>query len=436
MSCFSRIVFVKYEKGEKQDMKTFRTDSQGNRLWVGEQERKDGRYSYRYYDRYGKAAYVYARSLRQLRIEEANIAGRERINILKNVEGVTLNDQFELWIAGKKNLRKNTLYDYRYAYDAYVRNSLGKKYIDEICTYDIKCHYMSLNISQRISVETIAHVQNIVFQVFQSAKECNLIMNNPAERAAKDFVRKHSKHTSNVPALGTRQARVFLDFLKNSDEYCRWYPLFYIMVHTGLRLGEVTSLRWCDVNLEKGYLDVNHAVSYVARRKGQDNKKVKASGNAFYEINTPKTDAGIRKIPLSPIAIEALKMEKRYQEEEGVSCMTEINGYTDFVFLNRFGNIYTQSPVNRALKRAVMAYNQEPSLDDNGDKIFIPLITSHSLRHTFACILCEKNVNIKVMQVLLGHSDIQTTIMIYTRISEEFVTNEYRDKIVQGELWG
>lgn len=115
--------------------------------------------------------------------------------------------------------------------------------------------------------------------------------------------------------------------------------------------------------------------------------------------------------------------------------MTEINGYSDFVFLNRFGNIYNQSAVNRALKRAVGAYNGNPKKNEKGEKILIPVLSSHSLRHTFACILCENNVNIKAMQVLLGHSDIQTTIMIYTKVSQDFVNNEFKTKIVSGELW-
>ena len=406
-------------------MKRLRTDSKGNRLWVGEQERKDGRYSYRYYNREGKNIYIYARSLRQLRIEEANIAGRERINILKNAEGVTLNDQFEIWISGKQNLRENTLHDYRYMYDAYVRNSLGKKYIDEICTYDIKCHYMSLYISQRISAETIAHIQNIVFQVFQSAKECNILVDNPADRATKDFVRRHSKHVSTVSSMGIEQANAFLEFLRDSDEYFKWYPLFYVMTYTGLRLGEVTALRWSDVNLDKGYLEVKHSVSYVARGREK----------AAYVINPPKTEAGKRIIPLSPMVIEAFKMEKQEQFEAGICCTTEINGYRDFVFLNRFGNIYNQSAVNRALKRAVSAYNSKPKKNEKGEEILIPVISSHSFRHTFACILCENNVNIKTMQVLLGHSDIQTTITIYTKVSQDFINNEFKTKIIHGELW-
>ena len=51
---------------------------------------------------------------------------------------------------------------------------------------------------------------------------------------------------------------LFLDYLKNTPKAQNWYPIFAVMVGTGLRVGEVTGLRWCDVDLEEGVIDVNH----------------------------------------------------------------------------------------------------------------------------------------------------------------------------------
>ena len=195
-------------------MNTMRVDSRGKQLWKGEYERKDGRYEYRYVDRMGVQKSEYAVPLKQLRITEAKLAYKEGLSILRDMKDVTLNAQFELWIAGKYNLRENTRQDYIYTYDTYVRNSLGKENVDEITTFDIKSHYVSLMMSRCISVETIAHIQNIVFQVFESAKECNLILSNPASRATKEFVRTHSKHISTRTGLSKQQAERFLLFLK------------------------------------------------------------------------------------------------------------------------------------------------------------------------------------------------------------------------------
>lgn len=402
-------------------MNTMRVDSRGNQLWKGEYERKDGRYEYRYVDRMGVQRSEYAVSLKQLRITEAKLAYREGLSILRDMKDVTLNAQFELWIAGKYNLRENTRQDYIYTYDTYVRNSLGKESVEEITTFDIKCHYVSLMKSRCISVETVAHIQNIVFQVLESAKESNLILNNPASHATKEFVRTHSKHISTKPGLSKQQAEHFLLFLKENELYKKWYPIFYVMTYSGLRLGEVTGLTWKDIDFKQQIIDVNHTLNYLNRK----------SGGGYYRINTPKTNAGFRQIPFGKEMTNVFQTIKDHQTKLGITCKREIDGYTDFVFLNRFGDVLSQAPLNRALTRAVTAYNAQAGSQCCCGDALLPHISCHCLRHTYANILCESGVNIKVMQRLLGHSDIQTTMSIYTNVTNDFLMQEYREKVVE-----
>ena len=124
-------------------------------------------------------------------------------------------------------------------------------------------------------------------------------------------------------------------------------------------------------------------------------------------------------------------MERAYQKEAGLRCSVEVDGYSDFVFLNRFGSVITQASVNRALRRVVFLFNNSNLTDDDGQMVVLPSITSHSLRHTFANILCENNVNIKVIQKLMGQSDIETTMNIYTEVSERMAFEEYKRKLQQ-----
>ena len=77
----------------------------------------------------------------------------------------------------------------------------------------------------------------------------------------------------------------------------------------------------------------------------------------------------------------------------------------------------------------VMCFNEENITDENGKMILLPKITTHSLRHTFANILCEDNVNIKVIQTLMGQSDIETTMNIYTKVNSDFQMQEYIEKV-------
>lgn len=396
-----------------------RIDSKGRELFYGEYERKDGRYEYRYRRLDGTRACIYAHRLSQLRHEEAKIHLLEHINISGQISEISLNNQFDIWIASKQNIRKNTKSSYEYIYDAYVRNSLGNQLIDQINTYDIKCHYMSMKVNRRLSTETLAHVQNVLYQVFQSAVERKIIFSNPAEGACREFTRTHSKHTSLRKGLSQTQAEAFLSFVEKSDAYYRWFPLFYMFIYTGLRLSEMAGLRWCDIDFNQRLITVDHALIWV---KEKNEKEIP-------QIGKPKTESGYRKIPLSPKMEQVLKLEKKNQQERKIRCDVVVDGYTDFIFLNKDGGVITQASVNRALKRVIFEYNKDVYTSTNG--LILPHITSHSLRHTFANILCENNVNIKVIQMLMGQADIETTMNIYTQVSGQVAYEEYQKKV-----WG
>ena len=214
------------------------------------------------------------------------------------------------------------------------------------------------------------------------------------------------------------QAGALLEFVEVSEACKRWYPLMCVLSNSGLRLSELAGLRWEDIDMEKGMINVDHAIVYCGR----------TNDKAAFHASSPKTDAGRRIIPIGPRTIEALKLERKYQREKGITCRMTVDGYTNFVFLNKDGKVISQAPVNRALKRICFLYNSNPAMDKNGNPIMVPSLTSHVFRHTFACILCENNVNVKVIQRLMGHADIETTMNIYVSVHDCAVEREYRDK--------
>lgn len=97
-----------------------------------------------------------------------------------------------------------------------------------------------------------------------------------------------------------------------------------------MRVGEITGLRWCDIDLEDEMISINHTLVYYSRGKGE---------GCSFAINTPKTEAGKRIIPMLPKVKEAFLLEKKYQEECGLKCNVVVDGYTDFIFINRFGGV-------------------------------------------------------------------------------------------------
>ncbi len=133
---------------------------------------------------------------------------------------------------------------------------------------------------------------------------------------------------------------------------------------------------------------------------------------------------------------EAFEMERRYREEHGIECVANVEGYDDFVFVNRFGLTYAQTTLNAALKRICKDCNEEimENADDNKKPLLLPSIHCHMLRHTFGTRLNDANINIKAMQALLGHSDIETTMQIYVDASKKIMkraTNDYEKLMKQ-----
>ncbi|MFQ7818870.1 MAG: tyrosine-type recombinase/integrase, partial [Roseburia inulinivorans] len=117
--------------------------------------------------------------------------------------------------------------------------------------------------------------------------------------------------------------------------------------------------------------------------------------------------------------------EKQKQEDLGLHCEVTIDGYTDFIFINRFGQAQQQATLNKAIRRIIRDCNDEQFLHSDEPDVLLPHFSCHSLRHTFTTRMCEAGVNIKVIQDALGHSDISTTLNIYADVTKEMKAEEF-----------
>ena len=138
-----------------------------------------------------------------------------------------------------------------------------------------------------------------------------------------------------------------------------------------------------------------------------------------FAINDTKTPASKRLIPMTKPVRDAFLQEKETQELLGVVCNATIDGYTDFVFLNRFGGLHTQGTLNKVYKRIIRDCNDAEFLKSEYPSVLLPNFSSHTLRHTFTTRLCESGMNMKLIQDILGHSDISTTMDIYAHVTRE-----------------
>lgn len=293
-------------------------------------------------------------------------------------------------------------------YEHYIEDSIGRRYISTIKKSDVKRFFNYLADERGLKAGTLDGVQNILHQVLQIDVDDEWIIGNPADNALKELKRAHNLHTKKRIALTQAEQSLLLEFLSKNDVHSRWYPITVILLGTGMRVGEATGLRWCDVDFENSWIDVNHTLIYG-----------RGKGRCAFAINDTKTPASKRKIPMTEQVKQAFLQEKQIQEEMGVVCEAEVDGYTDFVFANRFGGLYNQSTINNAYKRIIRDCNDAELLKSANPKVLLPNFTCHNLRHTFATRLCESGMNIKMIQDILGHTDISTTMDIYTHVTQE-----------------
>lgn len=392
-----------------------RKDSKNRVLKDGEYEKKNGRYEYRWTSKDGKRHSLYSPTLEGLR-EKENEMQKDKLDGIK-IEGkkLTLNDIYHIWEKLKRGLKANTFQNYKYMYNQFVEPSLGKYRISDIRRSDVRAFYNTLSDVHNLKTSTIDSIHTVVHQVFQIAVEDDYIRYNPSDNALKELKKAHNNDSEKRRALTLPEQKLFEDFLHSSEQYGRWCPLFTVMLWTGMRVGELTGLRWCDIDFENNTISVNHTLVYFSRGN--------SSGMRF-AVNTPKTEAGKRIIPMLPKVREALLAEKEFQKECGIGCNVIIDGYTDFIFINRFGGVQHQGTLNKALSRIIRDCNYDVIDGTIKSKVTLPSFSNHSLRHTFTTRMCEAGVNIKVMQEVLGHADAETTMDIYADATSEFSHSE------------
>ena len=404
------ILFVAYERSFIMAVKR-RKDNKGRVLKEGEYQRACGTYEFKWRDKRGGRHSVSAPTLEELREKELDVLRDVLDGVRADKNNLTINDLYNSWLQLKRGLKENTFANYKYMYMQFVEPDFGKNKIVDLKRSDIRGFYNYLVDDRGLKFNTIDSVHTVLHQVLELGVEDDYLRYNPSDNALKELKKAHNIETVKRRALTLPEQELFESFLGRNGQYRRWYPIFTVMLWTGMRVGEITGLRWCDIDFDEETISVNHTLVYFDTRTER--------GQTF-AINTPKTKAGERIIPMLPKVKEAFLMEKELQEEFGIKCTAVVDGYRDFIFVNRFGNVQHQGTLNKALRRIIRDCNYEV-LDHNSrdDVVILPKFSNHSLRHTFTTRMCEAGVNIKAMQEILGHADAETTMDIYAEATKD-----------------
>ncbi len=385
-------------------------------LRKGESQRQNGTYSFRWTDISGNRHSVYAETLPELREKEKTIMLDINDGIRTDMKNMKVNDFYNLWISTKRGIKENTMQNYRYMYKKFVEPSFGRLKLADVRKSDVRQFYTYLADKIEMKASTIDTIHNVLHQVFDMAIDDRVIRTNPTDRVMREIKRTPKYKSQKRHALTVAQENTFLDYLKRTPKYRRWYPVFAVMLGTGMRAGETTGLRWCDVDLERGFIDINHTIVYYSK-DGEEGCR--------YDINSPKSEAGNRRIPLLQFVKDALIEERTRQQELGIRCKTVISGYTDFIFIHDDGTAVNFGHLNKVINRVIKSCNKELLEDDPHTDELLPNFSCHILRHSFATRMCEAGVNVKVMQDVLGHSDVTITLDIYAEATKDLTLHSF-----------
>lgn len=377
-----------------------RKDSCGKVLKKGESQKKNNQYMYRWTDNLGERRCIYANSLSELREKEKQIEMELFVGISRT--SVTLNEQINVYLSTKRSLAKSTYNNYKYYYEHVIKNSkIGQMRVSNIKKTDVLLFYRSLS-EEGYSAGTIKILHKIIRPALQLACDDNIIAKNPADGCTKEYAEDMEKKY----ALTFEEEKEFLYRIQKRERMKRYYPLYAILLKTGMRISEAVGLTWKDVDMEKRTLDINHQVQYRM-----------VNGKTLLYANETKTNAGKRIIPMDEELYQLFLEQRKEWLQMKKDNEFEVDGYRDFVFISHLtGKCMNHNNIRRMMR----------SIRDMNDKrdIQLPDISPHILRHTACCRLAESGCDIKVLQYLMGHSDIRTTMRIYNHVDIDRVKRE------------
>ncbi|MGO2099621.1 site-specific integrase [Vagococcus salmoninarum] len=232
---------------------------------------------------------------------------------------------------------------------------------------------------------------NYASLIFDYALTLGLIDKNPCSGVTVPI--KIEKHSKVEPANFYNKQEVihFLECMK-SDEHFKAYTLFRVLAYTGMRKGELLALTWKDINFKDCSLSINKTLS-----RGKDSRLV---------IQTPKTKNSFRSISLDDETLAVLQQWRKIQKKEYMILGYNTLNSDQLVFSNEQNSFLQPTKTRKWLVACQNKYD-------------LKKITTHGFRHTHCSLLFEAGVPLERVQERLGHSDIQTTMNIYTHVSEK-----------------
>ena len=376
-----------------------RRDSKNRILQSGESQRPDGRYQYKYTDTFGETKFVYSWKLvptdKIPAGKRPDLSLREKIKqIQKDLDDgidtigkkMTVCQLYAKYIRQRGNVKRGTKKGRRQLMNLLSEDKLGAASIENVKLSDAKEWALRMQ-EKGIAYNTISNHKRSLKAAFYVAVQDDCLRKNPFDFQINEVLNHDTE--PKVP-LSPEQEKELLNFVQEDKVYQKYYDEIVILLETGLRISELCGLTDTDLNFEKGFINVDHQL-------------LRSAEDGFY-IETPKTDSGIRQVPMTAIASEAFK--RVLKNRKGAKPII-IDGYAHFLFLNRDGLPKTAANYEAMFQGLVKKYNKchkEP----------LPKVTTpHTMRHTFCTKKANAGMNPKALQYIMGHANIVMTLNYY-----------------------
>lgn len=283
----------------------------------------------------------------------------------------------------------------------HIYPKIGKMKIDDVNTVVIQ-RLLNDMLDNNYSLASTRKVKFLINQFFEYAIQNKLTSDNPATRTkVKSNERKIYDSENKYKAISPEIRNKFIKDLDNHDFL---KPLCFTMLFAGLRTGESLALRWENIDFDNKILKVECSITVIP--KFDENGKVKERVTV---VSDTKTACSVREVPMPDILCEALEDYKTRQYFKGKEHKIDLLAPNVLVFANNDGSVRSYSGTKKIFHRFLTKYGFDEYK-----------IHFHGLRHTYSNMLFEANENPKVIQALLGHKSVKTTITTYNSIDKSY----------------
>ncbi|MHB1651627.1 MAG: site-specific integrase [Desulfitobacteriaceae bacterium] len=314
---------------------------------------------------------------------------------------ITFEDFSKEWLADYENTgkkKKESTMLVRNLEIARLLPFLGKSKLKDVTRKQYQGALNGLK-EKKLSQSTIVGSYTTGRMIFKKAVEFELIKNDPTRYASVPksvkTIDELEEEEEIIKYLEKSELKVFLQTAKDKG-LGKDYLIFLLLGYTGMRVGEMCALKWKDIDLVEG--SVNITKTYF-------NPTCNAKK---YKLTTPKTKASKRKISIEEIVLEELK---KHKAKQNIVIMKNRDSYhdKDFIFAKEVKDLGYPEHIN-TIGRHMHSLLKKAGLNTS--------LTPHSLRHTHTSLLAEAGVSLPEIMERLGHKDAKTTTWVYTHTTQ------------------